>query len=153
MEEIQGAWRSQWLRVIMAVSGITALVWQVVWLCWKSNVSIIHSYTSKVCLKVSLKYISGASVNLGTMAHIFQIQVTSNCKKNYKKVSIRLKITQLFGEFKNCLPLLASCSSSFENWANDQTLYFDIVMFAVTAAVSQTGTECQNSLWSVHMGI
>lgn len=39
-----------------------------------------------------------------------------------------------------------------ENWANDQSLYFDIVMFAVTTAVSQTDTEIQYLLWAVQMG-
>lgn len=38
-----------------------------------------------------------------------------------------------------------------ENWANDQSLYFDIVMFAVTTAVSQTDTEIQYLLWAVQM--
>lgn len=39
-----------------------------------------------------------------------------------------------------------------ENWAEDQTLHFDIVIFAVTSAVSQTGAQSQYSLCSVHMG-
>lgn len=77
-----------------------------------------------------------SQVNMNMFFHLIRLQI----------------VAQLFHAFKKRAASTGELILSMENWANDQTLYFDIVIFAVTTAVSQTGTQRQYSLCSVNMG-